>query len=105
MQRYDTPKRRLRGLAVDVLTPPAILAVLSGGYGPALASERRERVGLVEGKARPNACIPAQPLSLNLDFAPHARRATRATMTHHTAARGRSSTCSLTIAVRLSATA
>jgi len=33
-QRYDTRKRRLRGLTVDVLTPPAILAVLSAGYRP-----------------------------------------------------------------------
>jgi hypothetical protein len=31
---YDTHKRRLRGLAVDVLTPPAILGVLAAGYQP-----------------------------------------------------------------------
>jgi hypothetical protein len=31
---YDTRKRRPRGLAVEVLTPPAVLAVLSAGYGP-----------------------------------------------------------------------
>jgi hypothetical protein len=34
MQRYDTRKRRLRGLTVDVLTPPAILAGLSAVYRP-----------------------------------------------------------------------
>jgi len=33
-QGYDTRKRRPRGLEVDVLTPPAILAVLSGDYRP-----------------------------------------------------------------------
>lgn len=33
-QGYDTRKRRRRGLTVDVLTPPAILAVLSAGYRP-----------------------------------------------------------------------
>jgi hypothetical protein len=32
MQRHDTPKRRPHGLTVDVLTPPAILAVLSAGF-------------------------------------------------------------------------
>jgi hypothetical protein len=31
---HDTRKRRPHGLTVDVLTPPAILAVLSGGYRP-----------------------------------------------------------------------
>lgn len=31
---YDAHKRRPRGIAVDVLTPPAILAVLSAGYQP-----------------------------------------------------------------------
>jgi hypothetical protein len=29
---YDARKARPRGIAVDVLTPPAILAVLSAGY-------------------------------------------------------------------------
>ena len=31
---YDTRKKRPHGLTVDVLTPPAILAVLSAGYRP-----------------------------------------------------------------------
>ncbi len=31
---YDAHKPRPRGIAVDVLTPPAILAVLSAGYQP-----------------------------------------------------------------------
>ena len=31
---YNVRKRRPRGLAVDVLTPPAILAALSAGYQP-----------------------------------------------------------------------
>ena len=31
---YDAPKRRPHGWSVDVLTPPAILAVLSAGYRP-----------------------------------------------------------------------
>ena len=31
---YDVRKRRPRGGSVDVLTPPAILAVLSAGYRP-----------------------------------------------------------------------
>ena len=31
---YDAHTRRPRGIAVDVLTPPAILAVLSAGYQP-----------------------------------------------------------------------
>lgn len=31
---YDTRRRRPRGLTVDVLTPPAILAALSAGYRP-----------------------------------------------------------------------
>jgi hypothetical protein len=31
---YDTRKQRPRGIAVDVLTPPAVLAVLSAGYIP-----------------------------------------------------------------------
>jgi hypothetical protein len=31
---YDAGKKRPRGVAVDVLTPPAILAVLSSGYKP-----------------------------------------------------------------------
>jgi hypothetical protein len=31
---YDSRKRRLGGVMVDVLTPPAILAVLSAGYRP-----------------------------------------------------------------------
>jgi hypothetical protein len=31
---YDARKRRPRGIAVDALTPPAILAVLSAGYQP-----------------------------------------------------------------------
>jgi len=31
---YDAAKRRPRGSTVDVLTPPAILAVLSAGYQP-----------------------------------------------------------------------
>jgi hypothetical protein len=31
---YDARKRRPRGAAVDVLTPPAILAVLAAGYRP-----------------------------------------------------------------------
>jgi len=31
---YDARKRRPHGLPVDVLTPPAILAVLSAGYKP-----------------------------------------------------------------------
>ena len=38
---YDARRPRPRGIAVDVLTPPAILAVLSAGYRAALASERR----------------------------------------------------------------
>jgi hypothetical protein len=33
-QGYDARKPRPRGIAVDVLTPPAILAVLSAGYEP-----------------------------------------------------------------------
>jgi hypothetical protein len=33
-QGYDGRKTRPRGLTVDVLTPPAILAVLSAGYRP-----------------------------------------------------------------------
>jgi hypothetical protein len=33
-QGYDGRRRRPRGIAVDVLTPPAILAVLSAGYKP-----------------------------------------------------------------------
>ena len=31
---YDARKRRPRRAMVDVLTPPAILAVLAGGYQP-----------------------------------------------------------------------
>ncbi len=31
---YDAGEPRPRGIAVDVLTPPAILAVLSQGYQP-----------------------------------------------------------------------
>ena len=31
---YDARKKRPRGIAVDVLTPPAILAALSAGYKP-----------------------------------------------------------------------
>jgi len=31
---YETPKPRPRGITVDVLTPPSILAVLSAGYTP-----------------------------------------------------------------------
>jgi hypothetical protein len=31
---YDARTLRPRGIAVDVLTPPAILAVLSAGYQP-----------------------------------------------------------------------
>ena len=31
---YDARKKRPRGITVDVLTPPAILAVLSAGYQP-----------------------------------------------------------------------
>jgi hypothetical protein len=31
---YDVRKKRPRGITVDVLTPPAILAVLSAGYRP-----------------------------------------------------------------------
>jgi hypothetical protein len=33
-QGYDGGRQRPRGVAVDVLTPPAILAVLSAGYKP-----------------------------------------------------------------------
>jgi hypothetical protein len=33
-QGYDARKKRPRGLTVDVLTPPAILAVLAAGYEP-----------------------------------------------------------------------
>jgi hypothetical protein len=33
-QGYDADKLRPRGSTVDVLTPPAILAVLSAGYQP-----------------------------------------------------------------------
>jgi hypothetical protein len=33
-QGYDAAKPRLRGGTVDVLTPPAVLAVLSAGYEP-----------------------------------------------------------------------
>jgi hypothetical protein len=33
-QGYDTRTKRPRGRIVDVLTPPAILAVLSAGYAP-----------------------------------------------------------------------
>ncbi len=36
---YHGRKQRPRGLTVDVLTPPAIVAVLSAGYRPALASK------------------------------------------------------------------
>jgi hypothetical protein len=32
---YDGARTRPRGIAVDVLTPPSILAVLSAGYAPA----------------------------------------------------------------------
>ena len=31
---YDARRRRPRGVTVDVLTPPAIVAVLAGGYRP-----------------------------------------------------------------------
>jgi hypothetical protein len=31
---YDARKRRPRGITVDVLTPPAILAVIAEGYEP-----------------------------------------------------------------------
>jgi hypothetical protein len=31
---YDAQKRRPRGITVDALTPPAILAVLAAGYRP-----------------------------------------------------------------------
>jgi len=31
---YDASKRRPRGATADVLTPPAILAVLAAGYRP-----------------------------------------------------------------------
>ena len=31
---YDASKRRPRGAMADVLTPPAILAVLAAGYRP-----------------------------------------------------------------------
>jgi hypothetical protein len=33
-QGYDTRQPRPRGITVDVLTPPAILAVLAAGYAP-----------------------------------------------------------------------
>jgi hypothetical protein len=33
-QSYDAEKPRPRGDMVDVLTPPAILAVLAAGYKP-----------------------------------------------------------------------
>jgi hypothetical protein len=33
-QRYAETRKRPRGITVDVLTPPAILAVLSAGYQP-----------------------------------------------------------------------
>jgi hypothetical protein len=33
-QGYANAKPRPRGIAVDVLTPPAILAVLDAGYAP-----------------------------------------------------------------------
>ena len=33
-QGYDARKKRPRGLTVDVLTPPDILAVLAAGYEP-----------------------------------------------------------------------
>ena len=33
-ERYDLRERRPRDIAVDVLTPPAILAALSNGYQP-----------------------------------------------------------------------
>ena len=33
-QGYDGRRQRPRGIAVDVLTPPAVLAVLSAGYEP-----------------------------------------------------------------------
>jgi len=33
-QGYDARKRRPHGNTVDVLTPPAILAVLAEGYEP-----------------------------------------------------------------------
>jgi hypothetical protein len=33
-ERYDAPVARPRGISVDVLTPPAILGVLSAGYQP-----------------------------------------------------------------------
>ncbi|MGB7036034.1 MAG: hypothetical protein WBD71_10940, partial [Xanthobacteraceae bacterium] len=31
---YETPKPRPRGVTVEVLTPPAILAALTAGYRP-----------------------------------------------------------------------
>jgi hypothetical protein len=31
---YDTPREKLRGIEVDVLTPPSILRVLSRGFAP-----------------------------------------------------------------------
>jgi hypothetical protein len=31
---YGRPQRRPRGIAVDMLTPPSIVAVLKGGYVP-----------------------------------------------------------------------
>ena len=38
---YAEKRARPRGLDVDVLTPPSMLTVLSRGYAPLLASERR----------------------------------------------------------------
>ena len=42
---YDARQTRLRGITVDLLTPPAILAALSAGYRPAGIHQRRKRVG------------------------------------------------------------
>ncbi len=45
-QGYDAEKPRPRGATVDVLTPPAILAVLSAGYGRT-GIRARQRSGAV----------------------------------------------------------
>jgi hypothetical protein len=44
---YNARQARPRGITVDLLTPPAILAVLSAGYQPRWHRQRRKRVGAI----------------------------------------------------------